>query len=151
VPCPQKVKKLKEEDRLVCLVHMIMCESAIIPRGILYRQATQKITYNPCFSGLSRLEAGDMKNFQLFRAPRNNFNYNLTKREDYNYQTDFFDTLDDLIPKNCFTCIINDCNVCLIRALNWPGMTFAHKLNTAYQGFFYFGNGKRNLDLLFMT
>lgn len=150
VPCTRAVKKIKEEDRLSCFVHSMVSESAVIPRGILYRQMTRYVTYNPCFRGLSHLDASQLKNFQLFRFPLNNRNYNLTKRENYNYQTDFFDTLDDLLPANCFSLKINDRDVCIIRSLKWPGMIFFHKLNTIYQGFFYFGNGRENLDLLFM-
>jgi radial spoke head protein 9 len=125
-------------------------ESAIIARGSLYRQVSRCVTYNPCFRGLNRLDASQLKNFQLFRFPVNNRNYNLTKRDDYNYQTDFFDTMDDLVPSNSFSLTINDRDVCMIRSLKWPGMVFYHKLNTMYQGFFYFGSGRENLDLLFM-
>lgn len=150
LPCPRAIKKIKEEDRLSCFVHLMISESAIIPRGILYRQVNRCVTYNPCFRGLSRLDASLLKNFQLFRFPLNNRNYNLTKREDYNYQTDFFDTIDDLVPANCFSININNRDVCIVRSLKWPGTVFFHKLNTMYQGFFYFGNGRENLDLLFM-
>lgn len=151
-PCPRKPKKLKEEDKLACLVHLILTQAAIMPRGLMYRQVTRCISYNPCFKGLNRMEANELNNFQLFRYPRNNRNFNLTKHEDFNYQTDFFDTLDDVMPRNsCFSYQTNDRDICLIRALHWPGMIFFHKLNTKHQGFVYFGNGKRNLDLLFMT
>ncbi|KAG5673970.1 hypothetical protein PVAND_003966 [Polypedilum vanderplanki] len=150
-PCPERIKRLKEEDKLACIVHMIMSESAIIPRGVLYRQVTRNITYNPCFKGLNNSEAEELINFQLFRYPLNNQNYNLTKHINYNYQTDFFDTIDDDVPKNNFTHSINDRNLCIIRSLNWPGMTFVHKLNTTHQCFAYFGNGKKSLDVFFTT
>lgn len=152
IECVPAVKKIKEEDRLACVVHMMMRESAIIPRGVLYRQVNEgrAVIYNPCFRGLTHLDASQLKNFQLFRYPLNNRNYNLTKREDYNYQTDFFDTLDDLVPPNSVSLQITDRDVCLIRSLKWPGSVFYHKLNTPYQGFFYFGNGLKNWDLLFM-
>lgn len=150
VSCPPAVKKIKEEDRLACIVHFLMSESALMPRGVLYRQVNRCVTYNPCFRGLTSLDASQLKNFQLFRFPLNNRNYNLTKREDYNYQTDFFDTVDDLVPAQGFSIKINDRGICLVRSLKWPGMILYHKLNTMYQGFFYFGNGRENLDLLFM-
>lgn len=151
IECPKSNKKIKEEDRLACLVHLIVNESAIHPRGLLYRQMSGCITYNPCFQGLSRLDASEMKNFQLFRKPLNNLSLNLAKREDYNYQTDFFDTIEDFSPKKCFSFRINDRNVCLIRSLLWQGMIFFHKLNTKHQGFSYFGNGRKNLNILMMT
>ncbi|CAO1364665.1 unnamed protein product [Diamesa tonsa] len=150
VQCPPAIKKIKEEDRLSCIVHLITEESAIVPRGALYRQVNRSIAFNPCFKGLSRIDASSLKNYQLYRFPRNNRTFNLTKREDYNYQTDFFDTIDDLIPVNGnFTCCINDRDVCMIRSLRWLGMCFYHKINTIYQGFCYFGSGYENLDLLF--
>ena len=147
--CPSKPKKLKEEDRLACIVHLLMTQAAITPRGLLFRQVTRCISFNPCFAGLNRMEANEKKNFQLFRHPQNNRNYNLSKHDDFNYQTDFFDTIDDVMPRNCFSYQISDRDVCIIRALHFPGMTFVHKLNTKYQGFFYFGNGKQNLESFF--
>ena len=151
IECPRSTKKIKEEDRLSCLVHLIIQGAAIHARGVLYRQLSGFITHNPHFQGLSRLDASEMKNFQLFRYPCNNLNFNLTKRSDYNYQTDFFDSIDDLTPKKCFSYNLNDRNICMIRSLMWPGMIFFHKLNTKHQGFFYFGNGRKNLNLLMMT
>lgn len=151
IECPRSSKKIKEEDRLACIVHLIISESAIHPRGLLYRQMSGCVTYNPCFQGLSRMDASEMKNFQLFRYPLNNRNLNMAKREDYNYQTDFFDTIDDLTPRKCFSFSIDDRNVCLIRSLLWHGMTFFHKLITKHQGFFYFGSGRKNLNTLMMT
>lgn len=129
---------------------MMMNESAIIPRGALYRQVSRCVTYNPCFRGLNHLEATQLINFQLFRYPLNHRNYNVTKRENYNYQTDFLDTIDDLIPANSFKLSTSDRDVCIVRSLKFPGMIFYHKLNTCYQGFFYFGNGLENKDLFFM-
>lgn len=151
VLCSRSNKKVKEEDRLACIVHMIMNESAIHPRGLLYRQMDGNITYNVCFKGLCRLEASEMKNFQLSRSPERSQNYNLSKREDYNYQIDFFDSIYDLHPPKCFSFNVNDRDVCLIRSLLWQGTTFFHKLNTKQQGFFYFGDGRKNLDILMMT
>lgn len=151
ISCPRSTKKIKEEDRLACIVYLITNESAIHPRGVLYRQIFGSVTYNPCFQGLSRLDASEMKNFQLFRRPLNDTNKNLLKREDYNYQTDFFDTIDDQAPSKCFSFGINDRNVCIIRSLLWHGMIFFHKLNTKHQGFCYFGNGRKNLNILMMT
>lgn len=141
---------IKEEDRLSCIVHLMIEQSAIVPRGALYCQVNRCITFNPCFRGLSRIDASLLKNFKLFRFPKNNCNHNLTKHEDYNYQTDFLDSIDDLVPSSCFSIIINNRDVCIARSLRWPGMVFVHKLNSSQQGFYYFGNGKENLDMLFM-
>ena len=141
---------IKEEDRLSCIINNIMNDSAIVPRGILYLQPNHCVTYNPHFRGLTISDASYLKNFQLLRYPVNNRLQNLTKRENFNYLTDFFDTIDDVFPASCFTIKTTDRNICLIRSLKWPGMVFYHKLNTSQQGFVYVGNGRENLDLLFM-
>lgn len=52
IECPRLIKKIKEEDRLACIVHFIMNESAIHPRGLLYRQVFGGVTYNQWFKGL---------------------------------------------------------------------------------------------------
>lgn len=149
--CQRAPKKIKEEDRLACVVNMMMHESAVIPRGAVYRQVNRSVTYNTCFRGLSHLDASLLINFQLFRYPVNNRTFNLTKREDYNYQTDFLDTIDDLVPSKSFSVTINDRDICILRSFKWPGMFFLQKLNTPLHGFFYFGNGRESMDSLFMT
>jgi radial spoke head protein 9 len=150
VTSPQEFTLIKEEDRLACIVHLIATESATVPRGSLYLQHNQCVTVNPFFRGLTASEASQLKNFQLLRNPINNRMENLTKRENFNYLTDFFDTIDDVFPGRCFTIRTNDREICMIRSLKWPGMVFCHKLNTPHQGFCYFGNGRENLDLMFM-
>ncbi|KAG5673968.1 hypothetical protein PVAND_003964 [Polypedilum vanderplanki] len=119
-PCPERIKRLKEEDKLACIVHMIMSESAIIPKGVLYRQVTRNITYNPCFKGLNNSEAEELINFQLFRYPLNNQNYNLTKHIITIIKQIFLIRLMMMFLKNNFTHSINDRNLCIIRSLNWP-------------------------------
>lgn len=141
---------IKEEDRLACIVNSLVDESAIVPRGVLYLQINRCVTYNPFFRGLTKRQASELKNFQLLRRPLNNRNHNLLKHENYNYLTDFFDSIEDVVPSGCFNIKINDRDVCTISSLSWPGMVFVHKLETEYQGFFYFGNGRENIDLLFM-
>lgn len=117
-----------------------MSES-IVPKGYLCYKFPQQLSISPYFKGLSRHEASNMTNFELFRYPIKNRNKN---------GTDSFDTINDLIPfGRCFTFNINDQNVCIIRSLKWKGMTFLHKLNTSQHGCYYFGNGKQNIDFLF--
>jgi radial spoke head protein 9 len=143
---------MKEEDRLACVVHLITEEAALVPRGAFYKRTDQEITMNPLFRGLTCTDAQSFTNYQLFRAPRNRYNYNLLKRQHYNYATDFFDTLDDVLPVNKSFAIRLDRNkeVVFLKSLHWPGMNFFHKCSTAVHGFRYMGDGIKNMDLLFM-
>lgn len=147
-----KVESLKEEDRLACVLEMITEESALMPRSSLTKQIDGRAVYNQAFSGLSTAEASTIENFQLYRRPQNKWNSNLLKRTDYNYNTDIFDTVDCIVPqKQSFVMSsFDDRGLVLVRSLYWPGMTFFHKCQTRKHGFAYFGNGRRNNDLLFM-
>ncbi|XP_055848911.1 radial spoke head protein 9 homolog [Episyrphus balteatus] len=147
-----EVKRLKEEDRLACAVHMITEESAVIPKGALYKMTDQSVIYNPMFHGLTELEGNLKSYYQLYRIPKNKREYNLMKRIDYNYTIDFLDTIDDAIPKDVAFQLNMERNgrLVMIRSCIWPGMTFYHKLNTKEHGFAYFGDAKKNFDLLFM-
>lgn len=148
-----EVRKLKEEDRLSCIVNLITDESAILPRGAIYKRVDRKTIYSPLFHGLSRLDAEDINNYQLYRAPRHTWNYNLLKRQDYNFPTDFLDTLDAIIPsaETSFSLTMEkDPGIVIIKSLHWPGMMFYHKTGTSKHGFCYLGDGRKNFDLLFM-
>lgn len=148
----RKIRKIKEEDRLSCIVAMITMETAIIPRGCLYKRVDRSVIYNPAFHGLTKIEANDITNFQLFRIPQNDYNTNLLKRGNYNYPIDFFDIIDSCeLGKKCYSKTIDDYHkIVFIRSLLWLGMVFYHKLETQQQGFLYIGDGKKNFDLLFM-
>lgn len=147
-----KVQLLKEEDRLACVLEMITEESALMPRSSLTKQIDGRAVYNQAFRGLSMAEASRIENYQLYRRPENKWNYNLLKRADYNYNTDIFDTVDCLIPHNqsFVLSLFDDRGLVLVRSLHWPGMTFFHKCGGLKHGFAYFGDGRRNNDLLFM-
>lgn len=152
LPSKREVLQLKEEDRLALLVSQITEESALLPRGALTKRMDGKAVYTPNFAGLSRLEASKMDNYALYRTPRDTWNANLLKKPDYNYSTDIFDTIDSLVPVNDTFALNTDPNrgVVLIRSLYWPGMVFFHKWNSRKHGFAYFGDGRKNLDILFM-
>lgn len=140
--------RLKEEDRLSVIVNLITEESALIPRGSMYKRVDDKNVPSKCFRGLSLTESSDPTNFQLYRDPKMNLNQNLLKRKHYNYPTDFYDTMDCLVPSEMsFT---KNQRTIFMKSLLWPGMTFYHKLDSEKHGFMYFGDGFKNLDLLFM-
>ena len=131
---------------------MITEESALLPRGALYKRVDRKTVYNPAFNGFKSHEAKEIINYQLYRMPRNKWNANLIKRQCYNYTTDFFDTVDSLVPaENSFSITTNrDNHIVFVKSLHWPGMFFFHKLMSKKHGFVYFGDAKKNYDILFM-
>lgn len=147
------VKKLKEEQRLACVVHMISDTTMLVPRGALYNDVNEIITFNPMFYGLSREDAAELKNYQLFREPVNQYNYNVLKRATYNYSTDFLDTLDSLVPVNKgFGLTWERGNrVVILQSLQWIGAIFLHEIQSPLFLFCYKGDGLMNHDVLFMT
>lgn len=144
--------KLKEEDRLACLVRCITDESAIIPRGALYKKLSGETVPNPAFAGITQSDAKNITNFQLFREPCNRWELNLLRRPSFNYTTDFLDTIDCIVPENHSFALITDLyyDCVYLKSLHWPGMVFFHKTNSNLHGFVYFGDGRKNLDMLFM-
>lgn len=104
------------------------------------------------FRGLSDLQVENVSNYQILRLPRNDLKHNLLKRSDYNYAIDFLDCIADVIPlRQAFSLnLMRNEHLIIIKSCLWPGMTFFHKLNSRKHGFLYFGDGKKNYDLLFM-
>lgn len=152
MPAVAERRSLKEEDRLACLVTLITEESALLPRSALTKQMSGKTVFNPAFHGLCQATAARIDQYQLYRQPQNKWNSNLLKRIDYNYNTDIFDTVDSIVPsEQAFTLAIeSDRGIVVIRSLYWPGMVFVHKCRSRKHGFVYFGDGRKNLDILFM-
>lgn len=152
LPAKPEKRLLKEEDRLACMVTQITEESALMPRGSLSKRSDGKAVYTPDFRGLRSSEAASLTNFVLYRTPQNSWNANLLKKPDYNYSKDIFDTTDAIQPGNrTFALNVdNERGLVLIRSLFWPGMLFFHKFNSRKHGFCYFGDGRKNMDLLFM-
>lgn len=76
----------------------------------------------------------------------------MLERKDYNYAFDFLETIDNDIPQNFAWShkYQKGGALTILRPLYWPGMTFYHNINTPLHGFYYCGNGKKNIDVLFM-
>ncbi|XP_063699741.1 radial spoke head protein 9 homolog [Culicoides brevitarsis] len=145
--------KLKEEDRLACVVQIISHQTMIVPRGAICNDMKEIVKFNENFQGLTKKEAGSLENYQFYREPVNEYNFNLLKRENFNYSTDFLDTLDDLVPRNrsfAVTFERDDEKIVVLRSLHWMGATFLHEIESSLFVFAYFGDGKMNHDLLFM-
>lgn len=146
------MRLLKEEDRLACIVTQITEESALMPRGCLTKRPDGKTIYAKEFRGLRASGAAKLTNFVLYRTPQQTWNANLLKKPDYNYSKDIFDTTDAILPgdRTFSLNVDNDRGLVLVRSLIWPGMLFFHKFNSRKHGFVYFGDGRKNMDLLFM-
>lgn len=135
------------------MVITISEECAFVPRGAVAKISDGTNVLNPMFEGLKASVATDLTNYQLYRTPHHDLNENLLKRPCYNYTTDFLDTLDAVQPPPQHSNVVSldryD-EVVYIKSVLWPGMLFFHKCKTKTHGFVYFGNGRKNADLLFM-
>lgn len=92
--------KLKEEDRLAATIRFISHESAIVPRGALFKQPNGHVVPNAAFQGLETEEATILTNYMHYRMPQERWEVNVGRRPDYNYATDFLDTIAEDIPRN---------------------------------------------------
>ncbi|XP_014275686.1 radial spoke head protein 9 homolog [Halyomorpha halys] len=144
--------KLKEEDRLAALIRFINQEAMVVPRGALFKQTNGRVVPNPGFKGLRLEEATILSNYMHCRIPRERWEINVGRRPDYNYATDFLDTIAEDIPKN-HAWSVQVCQgnrIVVLRSLYWHGLTFYHLLNTKIYGCLYMGFGEKNIDIPFM-
>lgn len=134
------------------IIKTITEECALVPRGAVSKQANGLNVLNTVFQGLELSIAADLNNYQLYRMPHSEWNENLLKRPSYDYATDFLDTLDAIAPPQHCNAVSLDRydGMVFVKSLIWPGMLFFHKCETQMHGFAYFGNGRKNSELLFM-
>ncbi|GJQ64872.1 hypothetical protein Trydic_g7046 [Trypoxylus dichotomus] len=146
-----QIRRLKEEDRLSCTVHLINEEAVIVPRGALFKRPDGVVVENLSFQGLERLEANEIKSYLHYRSPRAKWNTNLLTRSDYNYALDFLDPIDMDVPEGCWIIQLSAGGILtILKSLYWPGLVFYHKIDTPKYGYVYFGSGKKCLDIPFM-
>lgn len=144
---------VKEQDRLWFAVTKVLQETALVPRGVLYHSTEGECVINPFFGGMNLSESIRMVNYQHFRKPMHDVKENLLKRDDCSYFTDVFDSaVDGVIPKGQSFVVTRDRerDVFVLKSLCWPGMSSFQRVNSDIYGFFYFGDGRKNWDLLFM-
>lgn len=143
---------MEAEKSLATIVLAINNDIAVIPRGAVHLRPNGEYWDNPMFSGLNEHEAENILNYSILRKPTTKWNSNLLQRSDYNKSIDVFDTLDTMIPeKNSFSLVTDKYNgYVFVKSLHWPGMIFYHQLKSQKHGYAYFGNGRKNLDILFM-
>ncbi|CAG2057819.1 unnamed protein product [Timema podura] len=142
---------LKEEDRLAATVEAISLDTAVVPRGALFKRPDGSVVENLTFAGLTVLEGRQLKSYLHLRKPQEKWVTNLLNRLDYNYALDFLDSVDKDIPEGCWSLQSETSGLlAILRSSTWPGMTFYHRLLTPEHGYLYIGNGRKNVDLLFM-
>jgi radial spoke head protein 9 len=154
-PEPPKEKKVKktvsEEKRLAYTVELIDHDTALVPRGAVSLDATHVASENVTFEGLKGGHASQLRSYCHFRQPETTHKRTLLQKEGLSISLDFLDTIDEDIPKGCWT--IQEDKVSpqvTIRSLMWPGFYFYHVPATPYHGYVYFGFGEKNTDLGFM-
>lgn len=144
---------MKELERLAAIVFVISEESAICPRGSLYKLTDGYIVPNQMFRGLNERQCDNLSYYQIQRLPRNDHRINMYSQHDYSYPTDFMDSSSSVIPKGqAFSLNLQRSErVVIIKSLIWLGMTFFHKINSSKYGFIYIGDGRKNYDFLLMA
>lgn len=146
--------EVREDTLLAYFVRTITDESALVPRGSILKlcNGNSGNRSNMNFKGLNPSEVMNMKNYQLFRKPQSSWNTNLLERADLNLYTDYLDTVDSVLPSEHSFSLSYDSNdkIVYIHSLLWMGMHFFHECNTQKYGFVYFGNGRKNFNLIFM-
>ncbi|XP_055600472.1 radial spoke head protein 9 homolog [Uranotaenia lowii] len=142
---------LKEQNRLWFTMSKVLEEAALLPRGVLYQDTDGSHVINPFFNGLSLNESMKLCNYQHFRKPIYSTQDNLLRREDYSYFTDVYDTAEDILPKEKSYVVRHDLerNILTLRSLHWPGLVCFHRANSNIYGFYYYGDGIKNWDLMF--
>ncbi|CAB1429317.1 unnamed protein product [Pleuronectes platessa] len=145
------VTKVNEEIRLAVTVHHIEEEVSVVPRGAFVKSPHGLVQINRSFCGLSYSESEKLDSFLHFSKPKNLKKKSLLETSQLNPAIDFLDVLSDDIPKGSWS-LQFECGskVCVLRSLLWLGLTFYHLPMTPHHGYFYIGDGAKNLDLPFM-
>ncbi|XP_055550836.1 radial spoke head protein 9 homolog [Wyeomyia smithii] len=146
-----KVLVVKEQDRLWFVVTRLLEEAAVVPRGVLYHTTEGQSVINPFFDGMCCNDSLKLHNYHYFRQPVSEPAVNLLKRDRCSYFFDVFDPADECVPKEHSFAMSRDPmrDVFTLTSLQWPGMVNFHRANSKAYGFFYFGDGRKNWNLMF--
>lgn len=151
-PKERKVKKtVSEEKRLANTIELIDRDTAVVPRGAFSLDATHVVGTNITFEGLKGAHASQLRSYCHFRQPETAHKRTLLQKEGLSKSLDFLDTIDEDIPKGCWSLQEDKVSpLVTLRNLQWPGFYFYHVPSTPYHGYVYFGYGEKNVDLGFM-
>ncbi|XP_076862444.1 radial spoke head protein 9 homolog isoform X2 [Brachyhypopomus gauderio] len=143
--------KVNEEKRLAVTIYTIDKEVAVVPRGAYIKSPHGTVQINNSFKGLSPSEAAKLSNYYHFSEPRTLKTKSILEMADLNPCIDFLNPLSEDSPKGSWSVQSEQGGrVCVIRSLQWLGLTFYHVPATPQHGYIYMGHGLKNLDLAFM-
>jgi radial spoke head protein 9 len=142
---------IPEEVRLSYVILCIDKDTSVVPRGAYILLPDNSVSKNDLFQGLTKLQAGKLKNYFHLRKPEILPNKTLLEREQLNKNIDFADSLDEDIPSRCWSLqYIDSYNLVIGKSLLWPGYVFYHRIQSNVYGAYYVGTGEKNNDLCFM-
>lgn len=133
--------QMPESKRLCCLVHNIVRDVFIAPRGLYYR-SQEGILKNPAFQGLQPHEVGQLCSYMLLNSVKTTKEQ--LERPDFEEQTDIFESLKE---KDSWVVSKNGAKV-VLSSLIWPGYHMYNLFGKHYN--VYYGQGRKNLDFGFM-
>lgn len=142
---------MKEEDRLAAVLSLIDQEAQIVPRGAYLRLASGQVIKNRSFEGLTVSESAKLSSYFHFRPPIQLPHKPLIDRARLDKAIDFLDTIEDDIPKGCWTIQFErGDSLVLIKNLLWLGHVMYQLPGNPMFGSIYVGTGEYNIDLPFM-
>jgi len=146
-----KPERFSELHRLAFVVEQIDSETAVVPRGAFIVSATHQVLRNTAFTGLTRVEAGDLGNFFHFRRASGLEAQSALQKEGLVKSTDFLDSVQDDSPAGCWVLRVDSGRAeATLRSLKWPGYFFSTGIKSPEWAGAYFGDGQENHDLAFM-
>lgn len=150
-PVDPSKRKLNELERLSFTVESIDSDTCVIPRGAYFLSPTGNIKKNNAFEGLNFAQAGEIKNYLLFRDPSSIATINQIRKVGVSNNFDFLDAVTESHPAGAFTIHLDNSGTqTSARSLVWPGYEFKLEVNSGTYGGAYFGTGQKNVDVLFM-
>lgn len=149
-----KKRLIFEEMRLSFFLQKIFDDTSVVPRGAFmvdFYSREENVIPNPTFSGLTLHESHKLSNYLHLKKPVNLPKKTLLETSHLNKSLDFADPLNEDNPKDCWSLHYDQIlNAVIGRSLIWLGFYFYHVPSTNQFGFFYFGDGEKNLDFMFM-
>ena len=150
-PKAAKPEKFSELHRLAFVVEQIDVDTAVVPRGAYIVSATHQVLRNTAFTGLTRVEAGDLGNFFHFRRAAGLEAQSALQKEGLVKSTDFLDSVQDDSPAGTWVLRVDSGRAeATLRSLKWPGYYFSAGIKSSEWAGAYFGDGQENHDLAFM-
>ncbi len=148
---PPKPERFSELHRLSFVVGQIDQDTAVVPRGAYIVSATHQVLRNTAFTGLTRVEAGDMGNYFHFRRATGLEARSALQKEGLVKSTDFLDSIQEDSPAGAWVLRVDTARAeATLRSLKWPGYFFSAGVKSSEWAGAYFGDGQENHDLAFM-